>query len=112
MPVPTQLHVSIGDILVMTVRLDTANGKSIPDLSILGHRNGVRTAIATARLDSGCGVWDVTVPSGEKFQMRYPVLDIEGPSTQLAYWRAVRRAADLFAADVLRDAANASGIWT
>lgn len=111
MPIPTEMHVSIGHVIAITVRLDTAKGKGIPNLSIRGVRDGERTDIATARLDSGSGVWDVVLPSGANLQMRYPVLDVEGPSTERAYWSAVRRVVDLFATDVLKDTAHAVGIW-
>ncbi len=115
MPVPTQLHIIIGDTLggsplVMWVRLDTARGTSIPSLAVNGYRNGERVPVATAQLDSGCGAWDVKLPSGAAFQMRYPVRTIEGPSTDRDYWQAVRRVADLFAVDVIRDTMSTAGI--
>lgn len=111
MPVPTEMHASIGPVLAITVYLDTAQGKGIPSLSVRGTRNGERTAIATAHFDSGSGVWDVTLPSGAQLRMRYPVLAIEGPSTDRAYWNAVRQVVDLFATDVLQDTAQSVGIW-
>lgn len=115
MPVPTELHVTLngslgGSPLVMSVRLDTARGASIPDLCVTGYRDGKRTPVATARLDSGCGVWDITLPSGEERRMAYPVLAVEGPSNDRDYWRAVRRVADLFAVDVVRDTMGTAGI--
>lgn len=112
MPVPTEMRVCIGDLIVIEVRIDTQRGASIPSLSVSGYQEGRRCPVAKAYLDSGAGRWDVVLPSGTARRANYPVGDIEAPKNDAEYWQAVRRCVDLFAVDVIKDTAAAAGILT